>query len=90
MLILTNQKYKNVDVSRIINLRLGMVCKKLSRAEVGGSAGCGTEEDNHLSSELKAKNVSWKLKTKPFVFGNESQKCILEIERIKTAIYLER
>ena len=47
---------------RIINLRLGMVCKKLSRAEVGGSAGCGTEEDNHLSSELKAENVSWKLK----------------------------
>ena len=72
MLILTNQKYKNVDVSRIINLRLGMVCKKLSRAEVGGSAGCGTEEDNHLSSELK------------------SRKCILEIESIKTAIYLER
>ena len=48
---------------RIINLRRGLVCKKLSRAEVGGSAGCGME-DNNLSSKLKHKIVSWKLKMK--------------------------
>ena len=40
-----------------------MVCKKLSRAEVAGSAGCGME-DNNLSSKLKHKIVSWKLKMK--------------------------
>ena len=40
-----------------------MVGKKLSRAEVAGSAGCGME-DNNLSSKLKRKIVSWKLKMK--------------------------
>ena len=40
-----------------------MVGKKLSRAGVAGSAGGGME-GNNLSSKLKHKIVSWKLKMK--------------------------
>ena len=60
--IFKSRNYKNVE-KRIINLRRGMVCKKLSRAEVGGSAGCGME-DNNLSSKLKRQKCGFEIENR--------------------------